>query len=92
VILTTYDAGDLVFKGIKAGAEGYLLKDADTEALVEAIHGVMRGESVIDPKVAHKVLGEFPSAWPARRPPVGQLPQANSRHCQSHSPLARKMC
>ena len=59
IILTTYDADNLVFEGIKAGAQGYLLKDATSETLIEAIHGVMRGESRLDPSVARKVLGEF---------------------------------
>ncbi|MFQ5814591.1 MAG: response regulator, partial [Anaerolineae bacterium] len=59
IILTTYDTDDLVFEGIKAGAKGYLLKDAASETLVEAIRGVMRGESRIDPGVARKVLNEF---------------------------------
>jgi len=59
IILTTYDTDDLVFEGIKAGAMGYLLKDTTGEMLVEAIRGVMRGESQLDPSVASKVLGEF---------------------------------
>ena len=59
IILTTYDADELVFAGIKAGARGYLLKDATAETLAEAIRGVMRGESRLDPTVARKVLGEF---------------------------------
>ena len=59
IILTTYDADDLVFEGIKAGAQGYLLKDAAGETLVEAIRGVVRGESQLDPSVARKVLDEF---------------------------------
>ena len=59
IILTTYDADDMVFEGIRAGARGYLLKDASSETLVEAIHGVMQGESQIDPSVARSVLGEF---------------------------------
>lgn len=59
IILTTYDADDLVFEGIKAGAGGYLLKDATSETLVEAIRGALRGESQLDPHVAAKVLGEF---------------------------------
>ena len=76
IILTTYDTDDLVFEGIKAGATGYLLKDATGERLVEAIQGVMRGESQLDPGVARKVLGEFQrlsmqaQARPVRR--VGQ--------------------
>lgn len=68
IILTTYDTDDLVFEGIKAGAKGYLLKDASGEMLVEAIRGVMQGESQIDPAVARKVLTEFQRL--AEQPPV----------------------
>ncbi len=71
IILTTYDTDDLVFEGIKAGAKGYLLKDATSETLLEAIRGVMRGESQLDPGVARKVLNEFQrlaSQAPAHRP------------------------
>ena len=59
IILTTYDTDDLIFEGIKVGAKGYLLKDASSETLVEAVRGVTRGESQLDPIVARKVLGEF---------------------------------
>jgi len=75
IILTTYDADDMVFEGIKAGAQGYLLKDASSETLVEAIRGVMRGESRIDPSVARAVLDEFqrlsvkPAPAPSRKLP-----------------------
>ena len=79
IILTTYDADDMVFEGIRAGARGYLLKDASSETLVEAIHGVMQGESQIDPSVARSVLGEFqrlsataPSA-PGKKPPDASM-------------------
>ena len=75
IILTTYDTDDLVFEGVKVGAKGYLLKDAAGETLIEAIRGVMRGESQLDPGVARKVLGEFQRlaaqspARPAKAPP-----------------------
>jgi DNA-binding NarL/FixJ family response regulator len=71
IILTTYDSDDLVFEGIKAGAKGYLLKDASSETLVDAIQGVVQGESQIDPTVARKVLAEFRrlSAEPSSLPP-----------------------
>lgn len=59
IILTTYDSDDLVFEGVKVGARGYLLKDASSETLVDAIRGVMQGESQLDPAVARKVLAEF---------------------------------
>lgn len=59
IILTTYDDDELVYDGIRAGAEGYLLKDASSEELLGAIRDVMRGESRLDPKVAAKVLAGF---------------------------------
>ena len=73
IILTTYDADDLVFEGIKAGAQGYLLKDASSETLVDAIRGVMRGESLIDPGVARAVLEEF-QRLSAKSTPPGKPP------------------
>lgn len=70
IILTTYDTDNLVFEGIKAGARGYLLKDATSETLISAVQGVVQGESQLDPGVARKVLGEFQrlSARPAHLP------------------------
>ena len=66
IILTTYDTDDWVFDGIRAGAVGYLLKDTVGDALAEAVRGVMRGESQIDPTVARKVLREFQHLAPDR--------------------------
>jgi DNA-binding NarL/FixJ family response regulator len=59
IILTTYDTDDWVFDGIRAGAIGYLLKDASGDNLAEAVRGALRGESQMDPTVARKVLREF---------------------------------
>jgi DNA-binding NarL/FixJ family response regulator len=62
IILTTYDTDDWVFDGIRAGAIGYLLKDASGDNLAEAVRGALRGESQMDPTVARKVLREFQHA------------------------------
>jgi DNA-binding NarL/FixJ family response regulator len=80
VILTTYDTDDLVFEGIKAGAKGYLLKDTTSELLAEAIRGVVKGESQLDPNVARKVMAEFQrlaSRSPSGRDrtPTGEAPE-----------------
>ena len=56
IVLTTYDNDEYIFKGIEAGARAYLLKDAPREELFEAIRAVYRGESLIQPAVAGKVL------------------------------------
>jgi DNA-binding NarL/FixJ family response regulator len=59
IILTTYDVDGWVFDGIRAGAQGYLLKDTSSERLQEVIRSVHGGESQIDPAVAGKVMEEF---------------------------------
>ncbi len=56
LVLTTYDADQWVFDAIRAGAEGYLLKDAGRDAIVAAIKGTMAGQTHIDPAVASKLL------------------------------------
>jgi DNA-binding NarL/FixJ family response regulator len=58
-MLTTFDDDEKVFEGLRAGAVGYLLKDAPSEKLVEAIRAAARGESFLQPSVAAKVVAEF---------------------------------
>jgi NarL family two-component system response regulator LiaR len=58
LVLTSFAADDQVFPAIKAGAQGYLLKDSDPEDLVRAIHQVYQGDSFLSPAVARKVLEE----------------------------------
>jgi DNA-binding NarL/FixJ family response regulator len=71
IILTTYDTDDWVFDCIRAGAVGYLLKDAPSDNLAEAVRGAMRGESQMDPTVARKVLREFQHVTAAHRITTG---------------------
>jgi DNA-binding NarL/FixJ family response regulator len=59
IVLTTYDNDEYIFKGIESGARAYLLKDAPREDLFKAIRGVSKGESLIEPAVAGKVLSRF---------------------------------
>jgi DNA-binding NarL/FixJ family response regulator len=59
IILTTYSDDDYIFKGIEVGARAYLLKDAPREELFKAIKAVNRGESLIQPVIASKILDRF---------------------------------
>lgn len=59
IILTMYRQEEYVFDAIKAGARGYLLKDIDEKELIEAVYAVQRGEALIDPVLASRVLDEF---------------------------------
>ena len=56
IILTTYSDDEYIFQGIAAGARAYLLKDAPREELFKAIRAVSKGESLIQPVVASRVL------------------------------------
>jgi NarL family two-component system response regulator YdfI len=62
VILTTFNEDDLMVRGLRAGAKGYLLKDTSREALFEAIRAAARGETLLKPEVMAKLLAKMDSA------------------------------
>ncbi|HET6333472.1 MAG TPA: response regulator transcription factor [Polyangiales bacterium] len=65
VALTTFDDDASVFDALRAGAIGYLLKDAPSAKLVEAIELAARGQSLLEPAIAARVVGEFARIAPA---------------------------
>ncbi|WP_298817920.1 response regulator [Chloroflexus sp.] len=67
IILTTFDDDEYVIDGLKAGARGYMLKDADSSEIVAAVHAVARGEALIQPSITRKVLAEFARLADAQR-------------------------
>ncbi|HAJ35031.1 MAG TPA: DNA-binding response regulator [Chloroflexi bacterium] len=72
IILTTFDDDEYVFEGLRAGAQGYLLKAIAGAELARAIRTVMAGGALIDPAVTRKVVAEFARlAPPARAPDAG---------------------
>lgn len=67
LVLTSFAEDEKVFPAIKAGAAGYLLKDASPQELLQAIREVYRGESALHPAIARQLLQEFRRpAEPAR--------------------------
>jgi len=64
LILTMFEDDSSVFAAMRAGARGYILKDADREDLLRAVHSVGRGEAIFSPAVATRVL-DFFSSGPA---------------------------
>lgn len=59
IMLTVHADEEFLFEAIKAGAMGYLLKDASAEELVRAIHVIYEGEGLLAPTMAAKVMREF---------------------------------
>jgi DNA-binding NarL/FixJ family response regulator len=59
LILTMTDDTEAVFAAIRAGARGYLLKGADRQELLRAVHGIASGEAIFGPGIAEQLLGAF---------------------------------
>jgi DNA-binding NarL/FixJ family response regulator len=66
LILTTFEIDEYVFEALRAGASGFLLKDADPEDLVRAVRVVAGGEALLSPAVTRRLIAEF-IARPERR-------------------------
>ncbi len=56
VILTTFNEDDLMMRGLRLGAKGYLLKDTDRETLFDTIRAARRGETLLKPEIMARVL------------------------------------
>lgn len=75
IILTTFDDNERVLQAMQAGARGYLLKDVALELLVDAIHTVHAGGSLLQPGITDKILASFlgrKTAEPAADPVLPQ--------------------
>jgi DNA-binding NarL/FixJ family response regulator len=87
LILTVHSDDDFVFQGIKAGAQGYLLKDCSTEDLTHAIQTVHSGNTIMAPDTARKMLSTFEN----HPPETGLSPSLTERELQVIRALAQGM-
>ena len=62
LVLTTYDSDGDILRAVEAGATGYLLKDASRQELARAVHAAARGETVLAPPVAARLVGHVRGA------------------------------
>src|SRR4051794_25280214 len=69
LVLTTFDLDEIVYEALRAGASGFLLKDASEERLTTAIRVIAEGGSMFAPSVTRRLIEEF-----ARRPVTGPTP------------------
>jgi DNA-binding NarL/FixJ family response regulator len=72
VILSTFDLDEYVFEAIRAGANGFLVKDTEPEELVRAVRAVVAGDALLSPRVTRRLIEEF--ATRARTPGPAQGP------------------
>lgn len=68
VVITTFDLDEYVYGALKAGARGFLLKDAGPDLLVQAIRAAANGDALIAPKITARLLAAF------TEPPTGRTP------------------
>ncbi len=68
LILTTFDLDDYVYEALRAGASGFLLKDAPAADLVQAVRVVASGEALLAPTVTRRLIAEFAARPHADRP------------------------
>ena len=74
LILTTFDLDDYVYDALRAGASGFLLKDATPEQILEAVRVLGAGDALLAPAVTRRLIGEFAGrARFVRRPEVADL-------------------
>jgi len=76
LMLTTFDSDEYVYAALRAGASGFLLKDAPSEQLVAAVRSVAAGDALIDPSITRRLIEKFVQAshpGSADPPPVKDL-------------------
>jgi DNA-binding NarL/FixJ family response regulator len=89
VILTTFDTDDYLFEALRAGASGFLLKNAAPEDLVEAVMVVARGDALLAPEVTRRVLDTFARRPAAAQPRPAALDQLTERELEVLRLIAR---
>jgi DNA-binding NarL/FixJ family response regulator len=71
LILTTFDLDEYVYEALRAGASGFLLKDAGADELLHAVRVVAAGEALLSPSITRRLIEDY-----ARRPPAREQPPA----------------
>ena len=91
LVLTMFDDDDSVFAAMRAGARGYLLKDADKDEVVRAIVAVERGEAIFSPAIAQRMIQYFsaaPTASSGRKQP-GEFAELTERELEILNLIAK---
>jgi DNA-binding NarL/FixJ family response regulator len=71
LMLTTFDLDEYVYEALRAGASGFLLKDAGADELLHAVRVVAAGEALLSPSITRRLIADY-----SRRPPASEQPAA----------------
>ena len=88
VVITTFDLDEYVHGALKAGARGFLLKDAGPELLMQAIHAAANGDALIAPSITARLLATF-SGSATREPPAPPIEPLTAREEEVMLTVAR---
>ena len=89
VVITTFDLDEYVYAALRAGARGFLLKDAGPALLAQAVHAAANGDAIIAPSVTTRLIKAFTDAGPAAAPPKQPVDPLTDREEQVLGAVAR---
>lgn len=91
LVLTTFDLDDYVYEALRAGASGFLLKDASAHELADAVRLIAAGDALLSPGVTRRLIAEFARLGAPRSPGRKQLEGLTERESEVLALVARGM-
>jgi DNA-binding NarL/FixJ family response regulator len=91
LMLTTFDIDDYVYAALRAGASGFLLKDAPADELVRAVRVVAAGDALLAPSITRRMIADLVSRRAAPRRSADELARLTPRETEVLELLARGM-
>ncbi|MEU9102353.1 response regulator transcription factor [Streptomyces sp. NPDC048361] len=83
LVLTTFDLDEYVYQALRAGASGFLLKDASARQLADGVRVVASGEALLAPSVTRRLINEFARVLPTRAAsPTGEVEELTDRETE----------
>ncbi|MCX5388096.1 response regulator transcription factor [Streptomyces sp. NBC_00083] len=84
LVLTTFDLDEYVYQALRAGASGFLLKDASARQLADGVRVVASGEALLAPSVTRRLINEFARVLPVQRTssPMGEVEELTDRETE----------
>jgi DNA-binding NarL/FixJ family response regulator len=82
LVLTTFDLDDYVYEALRAGASGFLLKDASARELTDAVRVVAAGDALLAPGVTRRLIAEFARLGGPRRPRAERIEDLTERESE----------